>query len=179
MEKDEQNPDLEQEQQDEDIDFNEDDDTSEEDRDWEAEAKKYKAISGRLKKKLDSSQNIPTQETKPETKKEHVEQSHFQTVKEIAIVTKELNSEELETLELKAQELGVDPVKFARTSVWKDTLASFRSNQKKQSSPSPSGRAGVVRSTKFAETLSSDDTTPNEKQAAFEAARDEALSRRK
>ena len=168
-----------QEDNNEDIDFDEleANEPEGETMDWEAEAKKFKAIAERARKKLDSFEKNPTQENKPEPKKEE-EQSPFQTMKEIALVTKNLDSDELDELELQAKELGVDPVILARKTVWKTHLESFRSaKQKSQGTPAPSGRSRVVKSLKFAEAVSSDKATESEKQAAFEAARDEALGR--
>jgi len=178
METDEQNPDIAQDNNDEDLDalF---EDTEEQGIDWEAQAKKFKAIAERTKKKLDSFENNPTQEKQPVKKEEVEEQSPFQTMKEIALVTKSLDSDELDELELKAKELGIDPVKFARTSVWKSNLETYRSaKQKNEGTPAPSGRARAVKSQKLAETLASDTATQSEKQSAFEQARDAALSRR-
>lgn len=176
----------EQDEQEEEVDIDPDSESDEDEDgneiDWKAEALKERAIKERLKDKLNSSkENLKSSEkpSKQENKPVQKDESDpFSTMKEIALVTKELDSDELEELELQAKEVGVDPVKFARTPVWKSHLKGFRSEkQKSQSTPSPSSRTGSRAARNFSKTVSNDKASSEEKQRAFEAKRDEVLGR--
>ena len=89
-----------------------------------------------------------------------------------------LDDDEVAELQTEAKTLGVDPVKFAKSSAWKAHLDSLRANRAKESkSPDPSNRTAVFEGKTYAEVVRAKDATPEAKQQAFEAQRDALLNR--
>jgi len=136
--------------------------------DWKKEALKEKAIRKRLSEKLNKP---PKEVAKPPVKQEEKKEtpSHFNDITRVALITRNLSEDEIGELKLQATNLGVDPVMFAESAVWKTHLSTLReTNKALETTPSPSSRSAVYKGKTYNEVVTSD-ASPTEKQAAFEA----------
>lgn len=101
----------------------------------------------------------------------------FDTLVDNLSALRTLDDDEVTELKGRSTELGVDPVKFAKSELWKKHLESLRANKSAESkTPAPSHRTAVFEGKTFAEVVSSD-ASPEVKKAAFEAQRDALLRR--
>ena len=118
--------------------------------------------------KLRSKQDLPTQEAP----------IRFDTLADNLSVLRQLEDEEVTELQSQAKELGVDPVKFAKSPAWKAHLESLRTKKKNESrTPEPSYRTAVFEGKTFGEVVGDDKSSDDQKQRAFEAQRDALLKR--
>lgn len=102
----------------------------------------------------------------------------FDSLAENLSVLRNLDDDEVAELQTEAKSLGVDPVKFAKSSAWKAQLETLRANkQEEQQTPEPSHRTAVYEGKTFADVVHEKDATPQQRQAAFEAQRDAILKR--
>lgn len=100
----------------------------------------------------------------------------FDTLVDNLSALRTLDDEEVTELKGRSTELGVDPVRFAKSELWKKHLESLRANKSAESkTPAPSHRTAVFEGKTFAEVVSGDDSKA--KQAAFIAQRDALLNR--
>lgn len=101
----------------------------------------------------------------------------FDTLVENLSALRNLDDEEVTELKSRASELGVEPVRFAKSPLWKTHLESLRANKSAElKTPAPSHRTAVFEGKTFAEVVASD-ASPETKKAAFEAQRDALLRR--
>lgn len=100
----------------------------------------------------------------------------FDSLAENLSVLRNLDDAEVDELQTEAKALGVDPVKFAKSSAWKAHLDALRVKSKAEATtPEPSHRTAVYEGKSFAEVVAGDNH--DEKQAAFIAQRDALLKR--
>lgn len=130
----------------------------------EAEAKALKeqvaALSKEEKPKLPAEQRI-----------------EFDSLADNLSVLRNLEDDEVNELRTQAKDIGVDPIKFAKTKSWQAHLNEIRAQKKTDTNTlPPSHRTAVFEGKTYAEVVQSD-ASPEAKQAAFAAQRDALLNR--
>lgn len=144
--------------------------------DQKKRAEKAEAEAKALREQLEALK--PKAEPKPEPLTAQEEPIRFETLADNLSVLRNLDDDEITELQTEAKTLGVDPVKFAKSSAWKAHLDSLRVNKKSESkTPEPSNRTAVFEGKTFAEVVKDKDASPEAKQAAFIAQRDALLNR--
>lgn len=134
----------------------------------EAEAKELREQLTALQPKAEPKPDLPTQEAP----------IRFDTLADNLSVLRQLEDEEVTELQSQAKDLGVDPVKFAKSSAWKAHLESLRTKKKNElGTPEPSHRTAVFEGKTFGEVVKDDKASDEMKQRAFEAQRDALLKR--
>ncbi len=131
----------------------------------EAEARALREQVAALSK--EEQPKLPTEETS----------NGFDSLVDNLSVLRNLVDEEVNELRSQANEMGVDPIKFAKSKAWQSHLETIRtSKQTEARTPEPSHRTAVFEGKTFQEVVLGD-TTPEAKQQAFVAQRDALLNR--
>jgi hypothetical protein len=135
----------------------------------EAEAKELRGQLEALQPKAETKQELlPTQEAP----------IRFDTLADNLSVLRQLEDDEVTELQSQSKDLGVDPVKFAKSSAWKAHLDALRTKKKSESrTPEPSYRTAVFEGKTFSQVVGDDKASDDMKQKAFEAQRDSLLKR--
>lgn len=106
-----------------------------------------------------------------ETKEGEIKSNDFDSLVDNIEAIRELKSDELSEMRTVARELGVsDPVKYIKSKAGQAHLKEIRASRKiDDTTPSPSNRIPVFNGKPVSDILKSDKTSPEEKQAAWEA----------
>jgi hypothetical protein len=89
-----------------------------------------------------------------------------------------LKEDELTELRATAKNLGTDPVKLAQSDLWKNQLQALRAKQQSEDkTPTPSKRVATYNGRTFAEAITSDEVSDDEKQKAYRAHVDKLLNK--
>jgi len=130
----------------------------------EAEAKALKEQVAALSK-----------EEKPELPAE--QRIEFDSLADNLSVLRNLEDDEVNALRTEAKDMGIDPIKFAKTKSWQAHLNEIRAQKKTDTNTlPPSHRTAVFEGKTYADVVQSD-ASPETKQAAFTAQRDALLNR--
>lgn len=157
----------------EDFDLEEEEDTSEEqEKDWEAEAKKFKAIATRYKKKVEEKKEEPPKEVKPDLieKEKPKEDSRLDIVEQkVELRMEGYSTEEVDDILAYARAKNISVTEAKKAPLIQKGIEAIRQERKSaDETPEPSHRSPVYKGKTFAEVVSSD-MSPEEKQSAFEA----------
>ena len=117
---------------------------------------------------------------KPVEAKEDSEKpsSDFDNIINIAHATRDLTSDEVVELKKLAKGLQVNPESLVTSEIWGSHLMRMRAEQPEETLE-PTSRASVRTRKTFSETVASEDASDKDRQSAFEAKRDEILSKRR
>jgi len=111
-------------------------------------------------------ENKPKEEGKPKEDNS----DDFSRIAKISSLIKNLDDEEIERLNLEAQELGVSAEKYVSSTSWKASLTQFRNEKKEENkTPNPSNRVAVFQGKTYNEVVNDPKLSKDDKQKAFEA----------
>ena len=150
--------------------------------DQKKRAEKAEAEAKELREQLEAltPKEEPKEEPKPEPLTAQEKPIRFDDLADNLSVLRNLDDDEVAELQTEAKTLGVEPVKFAKSSAWQAHLEKLRANKQAESkSPEPSNRTAVFEGKTFAEVISDDKASSQSKQAAFIAQRDAILKKGK
>lgn len=141
-------------------------------RDQQKRAENAEAEARALKEQVAA---LSQKEEKPELPAE--QRIEFDSLADNLSVLRNLEDDEVNELRTQAKDIGVDPIKFAKTKSWQAHLNEIRAQKKTDTNTlPPSHRTAVFEGKTYAEVVSSD-VSPETKQAAFAAQRDALLNR--
>jgi hypothetical protein len=127
-----------------------------------------------LEEKLAS---IQPKEEKPELEAQE-KPLQFDTLADNLSVLRHLDDDEVTELRTQSKDLGIDPVKFAKSPAWKAHLDTLRTNKKaEETTPEPSRRTAVFNGKTYAEVLKDDSASAEDRQKAYEAHLNSKLKR--
>jgi hypothetical protein len=142
-------------------------------RDQQKRAEKAEAEATALKEQLEA---LSRKEEKPVLPAQE-QKIEFDSLADNLSVLRNLEDDEVNELRSQAKDMGIDPIKFAKSKAWQAHLNVLRTDKKTQNStPEPSHRTAVFEGKTYAEVVQGD-TSPEAKQSAFAAQRDALLNR--